>query len=173
MYTRRTQHTDSHPQPAPPSTDPSLDLPIALRKGKRQCSHLISSFASYEHLSPSLRCFIASLDSVSVPNNLPEALAHPGWRTAMEEEMMALDNNGTWDLVHLPANKEAIGCKLVFVVKVNPDGSVARLKARLVAKGYTQTYGVDYSDTFSPVTKLASVRLFISLLLLMIDLCTS
>ncbi|RVW59781.1 Retrovirus-related Pol polyprotein from transposon RE1 [Vitis vinifera] len=48
-------------------------------------------------------------------------------------------------------------------VKVNPDGSVARLKARLVARGYAQTYGVDYSDTFSPVSKLNSVRLFISI----------
>ena len=48
-------------------------------------------------------------------------------------------------------------------MKMNPDGSVARLKACLIAKGYAQTYGVDYFDTCSPVAKLTSVRLFISM----------
>ena len=51
----------------------------------------------------------------------------------------------------------------MFTVKVNPDGSIARLKTRLVAKGYAQIYGVDYFDTFSSVAKLTSIRLFISL----------
>ena len=107
--------------------------------------------------------FIASLDSISLPNTFQEALSHPGWCSAMIEEMDALNGNGTWNLVHLPTGKKAIGCRWVFVVKVNQDGSVARLKAWLVAKGYAQTYGVDYSDTFSPVAKMTYVRLFISM----------
>ena len=52
---------------------------------------------------------------------------------------------------------------MVSAIKVNPDGSVARLKAKLVAKGYAQTYRADYSDTFSLVARLASVRLIISI----------
>ena len=56
-----------------------------------------------------------------------------------------------------------IGCRWVFAVEFNLDGSVARLKDRLVAKGYAQTYGVNYSDTFSPVAKLTYFRLFLSL----------
>ena len=60
--------------------------------------------------------------------------------------------------------QEAIGCRWVFAIKFNPYGSVVRLKARLVAKGYVQTYGVDYSNTFSLEAKLTYVRLFISLI---------
>ena len=94
---------------------------------------------------------------------MSKALAHPGWRSAMIEEMDALTNNGTWDLVRLLVGNKVIGCHWMFAVKVNPDGSIARLKARLVAKGYAQTYGVDYSNTFSSMAKLTSVWLFISL----------
>ena len=107
--------------------------------------------------------FIASLNSILLPNTFQEALSHPDWRSAMIEEMDALNGNGTWNLVHLPTGKKAIGCRWVFAVKVNPDGSVTRLKARHMAKGYTQTYGVHYFDTFSLVAKMISVRLFISL----------
>jgi hypothetical protein len=53
---------------------------------------------------------------------------------ALIKEMNVLDDNGTWDLVKLPPGKQAIRCKWVFMVKVNPDGLVARLKVRLVAK---------------------------------------
>ena len=165
VYTRCQNPPVSGPPSATSTSDlvPDDDLPIALRKGRRQCVHPISSFCTYNQLSSQSCSFIASLDSILLPNTFQEALSHPGWRSAMIEEMDALNGNGTWNLVHLPTGKKAIGCRWVFAVKVNPDGLVTRLKARLVAKGYTQTYGVDYSDTFSPVAKMTSVRLFISL----------
>ena len=167
VYSRRPVTTDTCPAPAPSSSDPSsdLDLPISLRKGKRHCKSIysIANFVSYDHLSSSSSVLVASIDSISVPKTVTEALNHPGWKNAMLEEICALEDNHTWKLVDLPQGKKVVGCKWVFAVKVNPDGSVARLKARLVARGYAQTYGVDYSDTFSPVAKLNSVRLFISI----------
>ena len=63
----------------------------------------------------------------------------------------------------LLTGKKTIDCRWVFIVKFNPDDFVSRLKVYLVAKGYAQTYGIDYSDTFSPVAKLTYVRFFISL----------
>ena len=165
VYAQRLHPPVSIPPPAVSTSDPVLsdDLPIALHKDKHQCTHPISSFCSYNHLSSPSCSFIASLDSISLPNKVSEAVAHPGWRSVMIEKMDVLTDNGTWDLVCLPAEKKVIGCRWVFTVKVNPDGSIARLKGHLVAKGYAQTYGVDYSDTFSPVAKLTSIQLFISL----------
>lgn len=55
----------------------------------------------------------------------------------MQEKIIPLDDNDTWELVPLPSDKKVIGCKWVFTIKVNPNGSMARLKACLVAKVYT------------------------------------
>ena len=81
----------------------------------------------------------------------------------MVDEMTVLHSNGTWDLVPLPPGKSLVSCRWMYTVKVGLDGQVDRLKSHLVAKGYTQVYGIDYGDTFSPITKMSSVRLFLSI----------
>ena len=161
-----TEVTPDAPSPPPPSlSDPTLDIPIAIRKGIRPTRNPSPHYIglSYHRLSPLHYTCLSSLSSVSIPKSPGEALSHPEWRQAMIDEMCALQSSGTWELVPLPSGKSLVGCRWLYTVKVGPDGKIDRFKARLVAKGYTQVFGLDYSDTFSPVAKMASVRLLLSI----------
>ncbi|MCH87664.1 retrovirus-related Pol polyprotein from transposon TNT 1-94 [Trifolium medium] len=72
-------------------------------------------------------------------------------------------DNKTWSLVPLPPHRKAIGCKWVFRIKENPDGTVNKYKARLVAKGFAQIAGFDFTETFSPVIKPITIRIILTL----------
>ena len=81
----------------------------------------------------------------------------------MSAEYDALVQNGTWELVPPAPSQNIVGCKWIFRIKRNSDGTIDRYKARLVAKGFHQRPGVDYIETFSPVVKPTTVRVVLSL----------
>ena len=85
------------------------------------------------------------------------------WKKSMEEEMESLRKNDTWDLVTLPYGTRTIVSKWVFKRKTNVVGCVKKFNAQLVAKGYSQVKGVDFGEILSPVEKLTSIRLLMSL----------
>jgi hypothetical protein len=100
------------------------------------------------------------------PNSFSEAMRRPDasmWYDAAATEIRALVENGTWELVKLPPGKKAIGCRWVFRVKRNVDGTVERYKGRLVAQGFSQRPGIDYDETFAPTPRWAAIRAVLAL----------
>ncbi|KAE8733549.1 hypothetical protein F3Y22_tig00001120pilonHSYRG00173 [Hibiscus syriacus] len=105
----------------------------------------------------------AIIEEATEPETFEEASKSSEWMTAMKEEIDALQQNQTWDIVPKIKDVKPISCKWVYKIKRRPDGSIERYKARLVARGFSQQYGLDYDETFSPVAKLTTVRVLLAL----------
>jgi transposase InsO family protein len=161
-----------------PEVDNNADLednrPIALRKGVRNRQPPKDWWAVREPtpiISDSDDEEEAGVEEVnaainSEPQSYAEAMKTPEaeqWRQAALEEINAHMENQTWKIVKLPPGKKAIGSKWVFKVKRKADGSIERFKARVVAKGFNQRPGFDYTETFAPTMRYATLRLVLAL----------
>ncbi|XP_072060397.1 uncharacterized protein [Arachis hypogaea] len=136
--------------------------PIHVAQLPSTCKYPLSHHLSYSLFTPKHQAFTFALINNSDPKHYSEAVMHDCWRKAIEAELTALEQNKTWIITSLPPGKNAVGCKWIFRTKFNPDGTIERHKARLVAQGFTQIPGVDYIDTFSPVVKMSTVRVLLT-----------
>jgi len=177
LSSSRSLHLESHvDQSIPPSPHPSPPPPTlkVSSRNKKALSYLqdytfpsshtsashankitniypLSNFLSHHNLSNSQHIFAMSLVSQTEPKSYIEVVKFDCWKQAMQLELNALDQTGSWQVVDLPSHVKPTGCKWVYMIKYNADGSIERYKARLVAKGYNQLEGLDYFDTFSPI----------------------
>ena len=109
--------------------------------------------------------YISSSGQAVEPKTYKEAMTSPDsdkWAKAIADEYGLLMARGTWILDDLPPGRKPVGCRWVFKIKRNPAGQIERYKARLVAQGFTQRYGEDYFETYSPVAGIATIRLLMA-----------
>ena len=85
------------------------------------------------------------------------------WIEAMEDKMKSMKNNNVWDFVELPKGAKLIGCKWIFKTKRDTKGNVERYKVCIVAKDFTQNEGINFKETFSPVSTKDSFKIIMAL----------
>ncbi|KAJ9555163.1 hypothetical protein OSB04_009777 [Centaurea solstitialis] len=171
-----TSSSSTSSPPPPPSKPPPHPMTTRSRTGSLKPRRILNLSASAK--TPPCTRYLAdfsaltqhalhvALFSGTEPKGYKSAAKDPGWLSAMQEEIKALQMSHTWDLVPRPTGGNIVGSKWVFRTKYHSDGSIERLKARLVAQGFTQVPGLDYSLTFSPVVKASTVRIVLSLAVL-------
>ncbi|GJS02148.1 retrovirus-related pol polyprotein from transposon TNT 1-94 [Tanacetum coccineum] len=123
----------------------------------------IAHYVNCDRFSSCHRTFLEAIEKEREPVTYYEAIKDKRWRSAMDSELEALEQNKTWTIEKLPPNKKALGCKWVYKIKYKSDGTIERFKARLVILGNHQVAGVDYSETFAPVAKMVTVRVFLAI----------
>lgn len=123
------------------------------------------SSCEYEEACTSIFAMTAT-SHTDEPQTIQEALSGPEkeyWKKAIADEYESFEKNKTWTLTLLPAGKKAVKCKWVFKRKPGLEGQSFHYKARLVAKGFTQEYGIDYKETYSPVVRYSTIRTLLAL----------
>jgi hypothetical protein len=139
-----------------------LPGPSSLRKSQRSSKGTWHSTKFHDETTYAY----AFLTQVADPSSISEALSSEDashWLQAIETEYNSLIKNNIWILVDRPPDRSLVSTKWFFQRKYNSDGTLARYKARFVARGFFQQADIDYSETFSPVIKMTSLRLLLAL----------
>src|SRR3954468_17721462 len=104
--------------------------------------------------------FVSSIE----PLRVEQALDDSDWLIAMQDELTSFTRNEVWSFVERPSGQDhnIIGTKWIFKNKQDEHGTIIRNKARLVAQGYSQVEGLDFDETFAPVARLESIRMFLA-----------
>lgn len=161
--------TQPEPIPTPPVTlSPSTSAPIPTTLPPSSTTTTSNIHPMQTHLKSGItkkKAFHTHtpdyLDTESPSFTVASSLSP--WVQAMEDEFSALHRQQTWTLVPPDPSQNVVGCKWVYKVKRNSDGTVSRYKARLVAKGFHQQPGIDYDETFIPVIKPTTVRIILTI----------
>ncbi|GJR33753.1 retrotransposon protein, putative, ty1-copia subclass [Tanacetum coccineum] len=141
-------------------------------------SYLKETMGYYFYFPPENKIVVARYAEFFEKNLISQEVS--GWAGELEEiqdedtlpfentseipiEMQSMKDNQVWCLVDLPPNGKTVGSKWILKKKTNMDDNVHTYKARLVAKGFTQTYGVDYEETFSPIADIRAIRILIAI----------
>lgn len=104
----------------------------------------LSEFISDSNFSPGQQVFLAAITAEVEPKHFAEAVLEDVWNDSMFEEVDALEEQHTWDIVTLPPGKVVIPSEWVYRIKYNADGTIKRHKSRLVVNGSKQVEGEDY-----------------------------
>ena len=123
----------------------------------------ITHNVNYDKFSIHNRHFMAAVSVSTKLKSFAEAMKDDRWKQAMQTEIEALENNGTWTLEPLPPGKKAIKSKWIYRIKYKSDGSVVWFKGRLVILGNNQVEGLDYAETFAPFAKMVIVHIFLAI----------
>ncbi|KAH9717402.1 retrovirus-related pol polyprotein from transposon RE2 [Citrus sinensis] len=151
-------HSNHQPQL---NDQPSSPITVPNTKGAVPSHHMVTR-SKAGIFKPKLYQ-ISTQPQITLPSNTSEALKEPSWKKAMEDEYNALIKNETWTLIPNDSSYKLIGNKWVYKVKENPDGTINKYKARLVVKGFLQIPGIDFTETFSPVVKAATIKIILTL----------
>ena len=123
----------------------------------------LTKFVSDSKFTSLQQAFLAAITAGVEPKHIKEAVGIDVWDDSMTDEIVALEDQHTWDICDLPPDKVALGSQWVYKIKYNPDGTIRRHKSRVVVMGNNQVEGEDFNETFAPVIKMTSVRMFLRL----------
>ena len=155
---QKTVPGGSSPQQYQHQQDQEIENDIPIRRSQRVRKPAIS--IDYEVY------IVQDMKSEEDPTTFEEAMRSPHsskWRATMEDELKSMKENKVWDLEEIPKGAKTVGCKWVYKTKRDSKGKIERYKTRFVAKGFTQREGIDYNETFSPVSTKDSFRIIMAL----------